>query len=119
MGGRFISTSLLFYFKVAIKMNEKKYKKKVELQEKMISRQSEQIENLNAQIARLKLVIEEKDNIINSISSLRDELIQKNRDIDKYRKEFKELIEELRKMKEILNQETYKGRWRLIKFLIK
>ncbi len=100
-------------------MNEKKLKKKVELQEKLISRQSEQIEKLNAQVAKLKLEIEERDNIINSVSSLRDELIQKNKDIDKYREKYRVLIDELRKMKEILSQEIYKGRWWLVKFLIK
>lgn len=100
-------------------MNEKKYEKRFKLQEKKISWQSEQIEKLNAQNAKLRLEIEEKDNIINSVSSLKDELIQKNKDIDKYRTEFKVLIDELRKMKEILNQEVYKGRWRLVKFLIK
>lgn len=100
-------------------MNEKKLNKKVELQEKLISRQSEQIEKLNVHIAKLKLEIEEKDNIINSVSSLRDELIQKNKDIDKYKEEYRVLIDKIRKMKEILNQEVYKGRWWLVKFLIK
>lgn len=100
-------------------MNEKKLKKKVELQEKLILRQSEQIEKLNVQIAKLKLEIEEKDNIINSVSSLRDELIQKNKDIDKLKEEYRALIDKIRKMKEILNQEVYKGRWWLVKFLIK
>lgn len=100
-------------------MNEKKLKKKVELQEKLISRQSEQIEKLNAQIAKLKLEIEEKDNIINSVSSLRDELIQKIKDVDNYKERYRVLIDELRKMKEILNQEVYKGKWWLVKFLIK
>lgn len=100
-------------------MNEKKYNKKIENQEKMISRQSEQIELLNAQIAKLKLEIEEKDNMINSIAYLKDELIQKNKDIDKYKEQFKKLIEELRQMKKIINLEVYKGRWNLIKFLIR
>lgn len=100
-------------------MNEKKYNKKIENQEKMISRQSEQIELLNAQIAKLKLEIEEKDNMINSIAYLKDELIQKNKDIDKYKEQFRKLIEELRQMKKIINLEVYKGRWNLIKFLIR
>lgn len=100
-------------------MNDKKLKKKIEIQEKLILKQSEQIESLNAQIAKLKLDIEEKENIINSVSKLKNELIQKNKDIDKYKEEFRSLMDELRKMKEILNQEVYKGRWKLIKFLIK
>lgn len=100
-------------------MNEKKYKKKLESQNKIISRQSEQIESQNVQIAKLKLEIEEKDNMINSVASFKDELIQKNKDIDMYKKQLKELIDEVRKMKEILNQEVYKGKWWLVKLLIK
>lgn len=100
-------------------MNVKRYEKKIKSQQKIISIQSEQIENLNVQIAKLKLEIEEKDIIINSISHLRDELIQKTKDIDEYKENYKKLIDELKKMKEILNQEIYKGKWWLVKFLIK
>jgi septal ring factor EnvC (AmiA/AmiB activator) len=112
-----ISPPLLF--KGQTKMNEKKYNKRLESQSKLISRQSEQIESLNVQIAKLKLEIEEKDNIISSVASLKDELIQKNKDIDKYKEEYRKLINEIRQMKEIFNQEIYKGRWWLVKFLIK
>ena len=35
------------------------------------------------------------------------------------RKEYDELIEELRNMKKVMNQTVYKGRWRLVKLLIK
>lgn len=113
-----ISTSLFLILRCN-EMNDSKYKKKCELQDKIISRQLKQIENLNRQIENLKLELEEKNNIINSVSSLREELIQKNKDIDRYKKEYKKLIDELRKMKEILNQIVYKGRWRIIKFLMK
>lgn len=100
-------------------MNEKKYKNKIESQNKIISRQSERIEFQNAQIAKLKLEIEEKDNIINSVASLKDELIQKNKDIGEYQEEYKKLINELRQMKEILNREVYNGKWWLMKLLIR
>ena len=40
-------------------------------------------------------------------------------EVKRYKKEFRELVDELRKMKEVLNREVYKGRWRLVKFLIK
>ena len=100
-------------------MKEKKYEKKIELQEKIISRQSEQIEKLNAQIAKLKLEIEEKDVFINSVASLKDELTKNISDVKKYKKEYKELIDELRKMKEIMNQTIYNGKWWIVKFLIR
>lgn len=100
-------------------MNEKSYKKRLELQQKMISRQSQQIESLNAEIVKLRLQIEEKNNVINSIEPMRKELAENIAEVKQYKNEYKTLIEELKKMKDILNQEVYKGRWKIIKFLMK
>lgn len=100
-------------------MNEKSYKKKFEFQEKIIARQSEQIELLKLQIEKLKFECEKKDELINSVAPLKEELSE---DVKKYKKlknEFENLVKELKTMKNIVNQEVYKGRWRLIKFLIK
>jgi predicted restriction endonuclease len=100
-------------------MNEKRYKKKVELQQKLISRQAEQIDDLKSQVEALKIECTEKDNIINSVSVLKEELTQNVSDAKKYKNEFRELVQELRKMKDIINQEAYNGRWSIIKLLIK
>lgn len=100
-------------------MNEKNYKKRLEFQQKMISRQSQQIKDLELQNQRLKLEIEDKNKIIDSVSSLREELSQNVEEVKKRKKEFEELISELKKMKDIINQEVYKNRWKLIRFLIK
>ena len=97
-------------------MNEKK---RLEFQQKMISRQSNQIDELEEQVRSLKLELEEKNRIINSTSDLREELIKDAAECKKCKEEYKKLINELRKMKDILNIEVYKGKWRLIKFLIK
>lgn len=100
-------------------MNEKKYEKRLEFQKKMISRQSEQIDGLKSEIEKLKLECQKKDKIINSVSSLRSELVKDAEDVKQYKEEYRKLINELKNMKKILNQEVYKGRWWLIKFLIK
>lgn len=100
-------------------MNEKKYKKKYELQKKLILRQSEQINALKLQIEALNAELKEKDEIINSTYSFRNELKKKIDDVEKYKEEYVKLIKELRKMKEIINQEVYKGKWKLVRFLIK
>lgn len=100
-------------------MSEKKYEKRIEFQQKMISRQSKQIEELESQVRNLKLEIEEKNKIINSTSSLRDEMAKNVADIKGYKMKYKELIDEVRKMKDGINQEVYKGRWWLVKLLIK
>ena len=100
-------------------MNEKRYEKRLELQQKMISRQSQQIENLNAEIINLRLQIEEKDNVISSIEPMRNELSQNIAEIKKGKEEYKRLIDELKMMKSIMNKEVFKNRWWLIKLLLK
>lgn len=100
-------------------MNEKNYKRKLEFQEKLIKRQSDEIESLKAQIEELKLKCDEKDRAIHSIASLKEELSNSVSEVKKHKEEYKKLIDELRKMKEVMNKTVYKGRWKLIKLLLK
>ena len=100
-------------------MNEKRYEKKIEVQQKVISRQSKQIEDLKLQVQKLKAELAEKDEIINSVVPLRDELTKNVVEVKGYKKEYKELVCELRKMKEVMDKEFFKGKWKFIKFLIK
>ena len=98
------------------KMNEKR---KIEYQQKMISRQSKQIEELKSQVEKLKLECEKKDETIASVDFLKKEMIESVEKYKKLKNEFESLIDELKKMKEIMNAEVYRGRWKLIRFLIK
>lgn len=100
-------------------MNEKSYKRRLDFQKNLIARQSEQIESLKSQIDDLNIKLKEKDETINSVEYLREELKQNIEEIKKQKVEYKALIEEIKKMKEILNVEIYRGRWNIIKFLIK
>ena len=104
-------------------MNEKKikdrYEKRLAFQQKMINRQSEQIEKLKSENEKLTLECQKKDELINSVTPLRNELTENINEVKKKKKEFDELIQELKKMKSIINKEVYKGRWWLIKWLIK
>ncbi len=100
-------------------MNEKSYKKRLDFQKNLIARQSEQIESLKSQIDDLNIKLKEKDEIINSVEYLREELKQNVKDIKKQKNKYESLIQELKKMREILNIEVYRGRWNIIKFLIK
>ena len=100
-------------------MNEKKYKKRLEFQQKIISRQSEQIDALKTEIETLKNKLKEKDEIINSVEPMRKEMAENINEQKRLKKEYKKLIQELKKMKSIVNQTVYKGRWWLIKFLLK
>lgn len=100
-------------------MNEKSYKKRLDFQQKIISRQSEQIESLKSQNEKLMLELQEKDEFIDSVLHLKDELSQNVDDIKNYKNEYKERVEELKKMKKIMNKEVFKNRWWLIKLLLK
>ena len=101
------------------KKNKNKYEKRLAFQQKMINRQSEQIEKLKSKIEQLTLECQRKDELINSVTPLRNELQQNIKDVKKKKKEFNELIQEMKTMKSILNQQVFRGRWRLIKWLIK
>lgn len=101
-------------------MNIKKnYERKFEFQKNIIARQSKQIDSLKLQIEKLEKQAQEKDELINSVASLKEELSQNVAEIKKSKEEYHKLIKELKMMKEIINQEVYRGRWRLIRFLIK
>ncbi len=117
-GVDYMSTPL-FPTEVYKEMNEKNYKKRLEFQQGLISKKSEEIESLKLEIEKLKFELQEKDKVINSVSSLRDELSQNVADAKKYKEEYERLINELKKMKKIMNKEVFKNRWWLIKLLLK
>lgn len=100
-------------------MNEKKYEKRLNFQSQLITRQSKQIDDLKKKNEKLENECRKKDEIINSVDYLRNELTKEVSEVKKRKEEFNRLISELREMKSIVNQEVYKGRWRLIKLLIK
>lgn len=100
-------------------MNEKTYKKRLEFQQKMISRQSEQIETLKSEVEKLNNELIEKDKIINSVEPMRKEMTENLNEQKRLKEQYKTLIQELKDMKKILNKEVYKNRWWLFKWLLK
>lgn len=100
-------------------MKEKRYEKRLDFQQKLISRQSKQIDKLKEKIEKLEFIIEEKDEIIKSVDYLRKELTDNISDIKLQKKKYESLIKELKAMKAIVNEEVYKKRWWLIKYLLK
>jgi chromosome segregation ATPase len=107
-------------------MNEKNYEKRLNFQKEIISRKSsenqllkQEIERLNQEIEKLNQKLKDKDEIIHSIEPLRREMEDNIKEHRIRKNEYKDLIEELKLMKEIYNQEVYQGRWKLVKPLIK
>lgn len=98
---------------------KRNYKRDYEFQKKLNERQVKEIEFLKLENEKLKIQCKEKDKIINSVDSLRVEMAHHKDAIKDKRKEYEELIDDLRNMRKIMNQTVFKGRWRLIKLLIK
>lgn len=97
----------------------KSEKKKLDFQQKIITRQSKQIELMKSQIEYLKQKCQEKDDVINSVQSIREELVENTKEHQRLKNEYKELVDELKQMKKIIDVNVYKGRWKIVKFLIK
>lgn len=96
-----------------------KNNKKFNFKNKIIKKQIDEIEFLKQTVSDLKIDCEEKDRLINSINKLRGDLLDIIDDLKEKGNKYDELIEELREMKKVMNQTVFKGRWKLIRFLLK
>ena len=97
----------------------KSEKKKLDFQQKIITRQSKQIELMKSQIEYLKQKCQEKDDVINSVQSIREELIENAKEHRRFKNEYEELVDELKQMKKIIDVNVYKGRWKIVKWVMK
>lgn len=86
---------------------------------RIIQRQSKEIERLKMEILKLKKKCSDKDDVINSVAPLKEELKDITKELKDKRSEYENLIKELREMKTVMNQRVFKGRWKLVRFLIK
>lgn len=105
-----------------MKKNRRKtnrYEKKYETQKKIVLRQLDEIEKLKSSISELEIDSEKCTELIDSITDIRTELYEVIDDLSERRKEYTRLIEDLRQMKMVMNQTVFKGKWRLIKLLLR
>lgn len=100
-------------------MNEKNYKKRLDFQQKVISKKSEEIESLKLENERLRLELQEKYEIISAIEPMRKEMSDGINEHRRLKAEYQSLVQELRQMKKILNKEAFNGKWWMVKLLLK
>lgn len=93
-------------------MNEKSYKKRLDFQQKLISKQSQRVKDLESEL-------EEKNKIIDSVSDLRDELKQNVVESKKYKNEYEKLVNDLKLQRDIFDKDVFNNRWWLIRLLVK
>lgn len=97
-------------------MNKRKTE---DMQSRIIKRQRKEIERLKEEIASLQYECRMKDEMIESFDDARYDMKNAARDISSSRDEYARTVKELREMKRVMNQEVFKGRWFLIKLLMK
>lgn len=96
-----------------------KNKKKSDMKNRMILNQIDKIDRLQKTIDELTISCEEKDKIIESINALRDDLFTTVNELKKKGEQYDKLIADLTAMKKVMNQTVFKGRWKLIRLLLK
>lgn len=97
----------------------KKRNRKSDVKSRIIERQTNEIESLKNKISELEIDCQDKDEIINSIDSLRIELDETVQSLKKKGDVYDRIIGELKEMKKIMNKEVFKGRWNIIRLLLK
>lgn len=93
--------------------------KKSTYQSRVISKQIEEINKLKDEILILEIDRDKKKDLIKTIEDIRNELTKELEKIKTLKEKLKELIDEVLLMRNTINQFVYKGKWNLIKLLIK
>lgn len=85
----------------------------------IIKYQSDEIKSLKRQINELNISNQKKDELINSVDGFQKELDNIVADLRAKKEEYNELINEVKTMRSVFNEEVFKGRWNIIKWLLK
>lgn len=85
----------------------------------IIKKQSCEIDRLRKKIGSLDEACEQKDMLISAIDDMRDEFVGALQDLKDKRNEYDKLVNELILMKKVMNKEVFKGKWNIIRFLLK
>lgn len=93
--------------------------KKFNSLEKTVLQKTQEIENLKKEINELKIESEKKDKLLSSIESLRLDLQNIVNTLKCKQNEYDALIDELKQMRKIINDIVFKGKWKLVKFLLR
>lgn len=99
--------------------NKSKAKRSNDVKSRIIARQADEIEKLKEEIAKLQNDNAEKEELVNSIEPMRKELSEIIKDLNDKRNEYDALLSQLKESRKIINQDVFKGKWNLIRFLLK
>ena len=94
-------------------------KRKSDFKSQIIVRQVDRIDSLQKQVDALEVDNAKKDKIINSINALRNDLFLTINELKSKSEKYDELIAELTQMRMVMNKTVFKGKWKLIRLLLK
>lgn len=97
----------------------RKKNRKSNVKSRIIERQTREIESLKKKVVALEIDCKDKDEIIDSIDSLRIDLKEAVDDIKRKGDAYDKLIDELTEMKKIMNKEVFNGKWNLVRLLLR
>lgn len=104
---------------VSNKKKKTRDSRRLEMKDRIINRQSDTIEDMKKQISSLEIDVQEKDVLLKSMDDLLDDMRKTIQEINSKKDEYDKLINELHVMRNIMNEEVFKNKWWLIKFLIR
>lgn len=101
------------------KSGKRSKRKKSKLKGSIIKRQYDEIASLKSEIEKLNIDSNEKDKIISSVDRFIKEFESLIDDLKKKSLEYDKLMDELISMRNAINEEVFKKRWWLIKWLLR
>ena len=93
--------------------------KRSDFKNKIIINQVDKINYLQKKISDLEIDNAKKDELINLIDVLNNDFLKSVNELKSKSNEYDKLIAELKQMINITNQTVFKGKWKLIRFLLK
>lgn len=99
-------------------MNKRKSKKS-DYKSKIIARQINEIDRLKQTISTLQISNDEKGQLIKSVENIRQEFFNIVEELKKKKEEYEKLIAELIAMRNAFNQILFKGKWSLVRLLLR
>lgn len=85
----------------------------------MIQKQADEIRDLKNKINTLQIENERKDELIHLVDTLTTDLQNEIEEIYNLKERYRVLINDLNLMMQIFNTKIFKGRWKLIRLLMK
>lgn len=94
-------------------------KRRLESRNRTIRSQADNINKLREEIDKLSISLAEKDELIMSVDFLYNEINEALEEIKEERDRYRKLNADLLEMRKIMNKEVFRGRWNLIRLLMR